>query len=581
MSKSKTPGSGKEPLYTGSYRQTSEASEHQDLTCRQDISGPTGDTSIGALNHEGLINNHVKNAHSDSGRDTHSQGAGAESDLATQRKNADGVTVLTSHPDMPRTLLANARKGYFLCTYVNEWVPAHINEKGEHVPGRSKPAKRVTIGRIHSPDGLGLVEFNEKFYEDYPSLRDYIVTRVGKAQFEFRPVGQLSAGEVDSLRDGAVASASAGTDVGCNAGGSVGRSAGSRDRSKGTGRAGQRVSGSTVSDTGSGAGISPSAEDDMAVSSESASLLYLLQLHENAQCARICAPVVDRSPDEITGRYLKFGSVLLMLHAMHESGITYCVTEGLKKAHALKDRQLKKVTCRVLARAVYMALTRDLSCQGLEEFYRNNYFPGLGGYSTLTMKRAENLINKDFISHAQQAFHDYHRNRARLNSQDGTFSVVVEENSLATDNSEAGRIDVQISHLTKGAVYSCKQLAMGVLESGANSAENNEEMNTMLEHIWMATVARIVLSNTMYRARQKGVECIKDFSSLDNVLTAADGLKVDTLVCGIEIKPASQETLSIMETFGLNDIPCRVTGRNDDGGNDAYPAFASSLMSLW
>ena len=69
MSKSKTPGSGKESLYTGSYRQTSEACEHQDLISRQDIPGPTGDTSIGALNHEGLINNSVKNAHSDSGRE--------------------------------------------------------------------------------------------------------------------------------------------------------------------------------------------------------------------------------------------------------------------------------------------------------------------------------------------------------------------------------------------------------------------------------------------------------------------------------------------------------------------------------
>ena len=57
-------------------------------------------------------------------------------------------------------------------------------------------------------------------------------------------------------------------------------------------------------------------------------------------------------------------------------------------------------------------------------------------------------------------------------------------------------IDVQISHLTKGAVYSCKLLAMGVLESGATSAENNEEMTKA----FLVGKKELNVDETLYRS---------------------------------------------------------------------------------
>lgn len=696
-----------------------------------------------------------------SSRDTADKCGRAESSSV-----ADGVTVLTSHPDMPRTLLANARKGYFLCTYVNKWVPAHINEKGQHVPGRSKPAKRVTIGRIHSPDGLGLVEFNEKFYEDYPSLRDYIVTRVGKAQFEFRRLSEhtVSSASNDAVITGALSS---GSIVSCSDGSLI-RSA-----------------------------------DGIPMSTDPANLLSILKHHEEEHAAKICAPVVNRSPTEITGYALSFGNVLLMLNAMSESGITYSVTEGLKKAHSLNGKQLRQATNRILARAVYIALTRDHSCEDIEQFYRDNYFPGLGACSRRTMRRAENLINKEFIHHAQEAFLNHYMQRTSANRADGGFMMVVDGTSiyqknlnldnvnwgrgkdghihsqisvqlvsdssanglplfymvfpgstndmsafpalleqlallgfsydkarwlgdrgfgsaenmvncrqkgygflfkmkqgagtvindamdeairggilqscnwlkpndsttcyvvrreyrydgypvagkrksykealpvnlhvfynrriynneydkltsrvqaaiqavsnglrvsdsdkellseltnfnpetykqgqsagdikvivknfneklkysglmvLATDDLDASSLEVLNSYDRRGIVESHIQVTKDTLQGYVTNAKTSAGMDSKIHLLWMATVARVALTNSLNMVKQKGVQRYTDsLRSVDTVLAEAAGLKVDTLVSGIVVKPASKKTLTTIEAFGLSDIPCQVS----------------------
>lgn len=100
--------------------------------------------------------------------------------MAAIRKNKS-----TAVPTLPKTIITRVAsgKGFYLCTYLNVWVPDHINKDGKEI-GMSFSRHRKTIGLIDSEDGLGYVRLYESFLEENPSFRNYIVKRTGPSTFE-------------------------------------------------------------------------------------------------------------------------------------------------------------------------------------------------------------------------------------------------------------------------------------------------------------------------------------------------------------------------------------------------------------
>ena len=310
-------------------------------------------------------------------------------ELHQDQLSTNKAHVLTSHPDMPKTLIVRAKKGFFLSIYQNKWVPAHVNAQGRQIPGTSKPMYRRTIGRIMSEDGLGLVQFKEEFYQDYPDIRNYIVKRVGKGKFEFTPINAVTV--QDAKQNTAVSES---IDAGNNV---------------------VRPDGSIIQ-----------SADGIPFSRNPSDLLDLMKQHEDADSANILPPKYNSNPTEFIGYSLNFGSVLMLLSVLHSTGIDHSISEGLKKAHKLEGRQLTKTKNRILARVAYIAITRDHSCEHIESFYKNNYFPGLGACSKRTMQRASALMNQEFIKSSQEAFIDFYvQSRSKRLAQE-SFELIVD-----------------------------------------------------------------------------------------------------------------------------------------------------------
>lgn len=97
-------------------------------------------------------------------------------------------TTVSRIPNVPLTILNQAKDGQFLCACHRQWYQYKVNENGKEKTKRHKVVTNETIGFIEAKDGLGIVIFKEEFYQHHPELRNYIVKRVGPNLFEFTPI---------------------------------------------------------------------------------------------------------------------------------------------------------------------------------------------------------------------------------------------------------------------------------------------------------------------------------------------------------------------------------------------------------
>lgn len=76
---------------------------------------------------------------------------------------------------LPKLLTNKTKNGYVVLIYKNAWDPKL--QMSKRILGRS-------IGKIMSTDGLGEVILNDKFLNENPQWRDYIITKIGRGQYK-------------------------------------------------------------------------------------------------------------------------------------------------------------------------------------------------------------------------------------------------------------------------------------------------------------------------------------------------------------------------------------------------------------
>ena len=94
---------------------------------------------------------------------------------------------------LPPIKLHKAKNHTYVFTYRGIWEPAIKDDAGNIIrKGRSRSVDRKTIGKIDGGKDTGIIQFYDKFLDDYPELRNYSVVRNSDGSITFSKISDLS-----------------------------------------------------------------------------------------------------------------------------------------------------------------------------------------------------------------------------------------------------------------------------------------------------------------------------------------------------------------------------------------------------
>ena len=83
-------------------------------------------------------------------------------------------------------------KSFYVFTYKAEWIPKTYDEHGNAIGGIATTNKRTLVGKVLDGKNEGPIKFNDKFLNDYPEFKDYIVFRKGKGSYDIKHINDFS-----------------------------------------------------------------------------------------------------------------------------------------------------------------------------------------------------------------------------------------------------------------------------------------------------------------------------------------------------------------------------------------------------